>query len=840
MSFVIDDDWSQRMASIQERYVPPPPPMPMFIPSSSTNNQAYAHPTRPSVPVTVTHETRILESLVVKLYRQYDYPELDAFATELVTTNKYTFIENKECSTLQLYAIKSTSKPIDLSNVTSRKSYKPSLFTRKNDKFGPWNYNFLLNLLEIEYEADNNQEFPPIWRTNTNTEVKCEIVPQKEHRARTSFTANTSDSEVDNVTLLGTLIQICRQNRCDESDAQLWLKNLKEENINTLEHLRNAVTNDSMWEKVSSIKIMVKEMIRDFLQLNAAAHTFIQTKNPYIQSKATLLGDIHRVRRYFHYINNTLDNLSHLDPDAVNLAIAEVRRTYDDDGNVLNNIHNYLCTFCLKNAIPSPEEHERQRREWKKQLIAAESTLKTKKQEIAEKQPKLDELALELKTLDLRCTNLNYLDKTVNQEAEAFLRKPSNIPFETIHSRSQKHQEATKKKSDHEKKKANASTDLAQRQLWYNALSENLTIVKEAIINYEKTIAGLKAFLQLDLRDEHGKLMVKFGRGLLLYGPPGTGKSELLKRVAIYAGITMTTIALAAGELNRPYVGETEKLLIDIMSRANTIPYLICAMTIDEIDGLVPKRDNNAQQSKVDGISVLLSHIEGVKNIPNLIIFGATNRRNMMDEAILRRIQVKCFVGRPSPEIRKKMLRPLLMKDSHTFTNQRLDLLVKITMNFSGAAVGALKSSLIVALDTKSQLTDDQILSLANNAAREFSCWFGIGTLPEAARTQPNFLASHDNEDFSLKLVDLAPTGRILIDLQDRSCVIELTNDASKENKLQNTETSVLSLLSRFVNGCLSRNVDSIQIIDLNFLTKQNAFEENQMFELLTTTFLGN
>ncbi|CAF0903995.1 unnamed protein product [Adineta steineri] len=301
----------------------------------------------------------------------------------------------------------------------------------------------------------------------------------------------------------------------------------------------------------------------------------------------------------------------------------------------------------------------------------------------------------------------------------------------------------------------------------------------------------------------------------------------------------MTTIALAAGELNRPYVGETEKLLIDIMYRANTIPYLICAMTIDEIDGLVPKRDNNAQQSKVDGISVLLSHIEGVKNIPNLIIFGATNRRNMMDEAILRRIQAKCFVGRPSPEIRKKMLRPLLMKNSHTFTNQRLDHLVKITTNFSGAAVGALKSSLIVALDTKSQLTDDQILTLADNAAREFSCWFGTGTLPEAARTQPNFLASHDNGDFSLKLVDLAPTGRILIDLQDCSCIIELTNDASIENKLQNTETSLRSLLSRFVNGCLSRNVDSIQIIDLNFLTKQNAFEENQIFELLTTTFLG-
>ncbi|CAF1505220.1 unnamed protein product [Rotaria sordida] len=87
------------------------------------------------------------------------------------------------------------------------------------------------------------------------------------------------------------------------------------------------------------------------------------------------------------------------------------------------------------------------------------------------------------------------------------------------------------------------------------------------------------------------------------------------------------------------------------MYHANTIPYLICAVVIDEIDGLVPKRDNNAQQSKVNGISVLLSHIEGVKNIPNLIVFGAANRCNVMGEAFLRRMQVKCFVSQPLPQI---------------------------------------------------------------------------------------------------------------------------------------------------------------------------------------------
>ncbi|CAF4078881.1 unnamed protein product, partial [Adineta steineri] len=199
------------------------------------------------------------------------------------------------------------------------------------------------------------------------------------------------------------------------------------------------------------------------------------------------------------------------------------------------------------------------------------------------------------------------------------------------------------------------------------------------------------------------------------------------------------------------------------------------AMTIDEIDGLVPKRDNNAQQSKVDGISVLLSHIEGVKNIPNLIVFGATNRRNMMDEAFLRRMQGKCFVGRPSPNIRKKILEPLLCKDPQMFNVRCIDFLVKITTNFSGAAVGALKSSIIVAMDQNRQsttLSDRVLLDLADAVAREFSCWFGTGTLPEIYRLNQNiFSSSNKKPKYSLQLCGCSPS------ICDKSTLIPSTFD---------------------------------------------------------------
>lgn len=306
----------------------------------------------------------------------------------------------------------------------------------------------------------------------------------------------------------------------------------------------------------------------------------------------------------------------------------------------------------------------------------------------------------------------------------------------------------------------------------------------------------------------------------------------------------MITVPLSAGELNRPLVGETEKLLVDIMGRAQTIPYLICAIIIDEIDGLVPKRDGNAQQSKVDGISVLLSHIEGVKDIPNLIVLGATNRRNMMDEAFLRRMQGKCFVGRPSPRIREKMLQSLLFEGPQRITSRHIDFLVRITANFSGAALVALRSTIIVALKqcpSSETITFHTLLTLADMAAREFSCWFGMETLPSIFRAYPNMSSSVDQQKYSLELPqETPPSGRILVNLSDRKCLIELAGDKpSMELPLDKQETSTLTLLSRFISGGASRNIDTIQIIDLNFLTKNNAFEEKQIYELLTTLFLG-
>ncbi|CAF1015332.1 unnamed protein product [Adineta steineri] len=783
-------------------------------------------------------EEKIVSDIVLNIRLKFDYDQLKEFVDELNQANPKIVVNERNYSIFELYTFYTTSEPIDMTNQKFRKIYRPSLFIRKADAFGAWNFSFLLGLFDLEYECfdkKNNNEFPPVWKTIFDTNIKVNII----HLSQQSTSEKPEESNEPATTLLDILKSICRENKYDENDALKWLTNLKDENINTVAHLRT-ITNDA-WEKLTRLTYVVKQMIRDYLQLNTGSNIFNQSKvDPYKESKATLFGDIHRVRRYFYYVTKHLHLTSYLDRRAVDIAIDEVRKAYDDDGNILINIKNYLRTFCLKNTMDNAKTIQQKRQDWINELAQLNADTQKLQIEVNKHQLNLQTAKTNFKYSENHYKIIIDKEQDTKEKVKAKLKSIENLNNNLYPNLNWANDfdSANKMKFTYQEEKRNAERTLEYNRNEFKKQNDIDLDLKTKIENYKSQIECLENFLKLNLEDEHKKLSVKYGRGLLLYGPPGTGKSELLKRVAIYAGITMVTQPLAAGELNRPYVGETEKLLIDIMYRANTIPYLICAMTIDEIDGLVPKRDNNAQQSKVDGISVLLSHIEGVKNIPNLIMFGATNRRNMMDEAFLRRMQAKVFVGRPSPKIREKMLQPLVTKDSKIFTAKRMDFLVKITTNFSGAAVGALKSSIIVAMEDDSNITDSTLLVLADVAAREFNVWFGISTLPEICRLNPLMFNSQEQDNYSLSLPNLIPTGRILVDNQDRKCFIELKDDATLEKNLDEHETSVLPLLARFVHGCSTRNIDTIQIIDLNFLTQQNAFDENQIFELLTTTFL--
>ena len=166
-----------------------------------------------------------------------------------------------------------------------------------------------------------------------------------------------------------------------------------------------------------------------------------------------------------------------------------------------------------------------------------------------------------------------------------------------------------------------------------------------------------------------------------------------MSKLSARMGINMVAPPIAAGELNRPLVGESERIISDICMRCHRTPYLMCCVSIDEIDSLAPKRKENSSDGNVAKLSVLLSVIDGIKDVPNLMIFCATNRLTTMDEAFLRRMSGKFFVGRPSSNARRDILSQI--KSWHL----PVDLLESLTMattNFSGAALRLVAMSLSV------------------------------------------------------------------------------------------------------------------------------------------------
>lgn len=190
---------------------------------------------------------------------------------------------------------------------------------------------------------------------------------------------------------------------------------------------------------------------------------------------------------------------------------------------------------------------------------------------------------------------------------------------------------------------------------------------------------------------KHKELFEEVGitapRGILLYGPPGTGKTLLAKAIATETNANF--ISIKGPEVYSKWLGESEKKIRDIFKKARQLAPSI--VFIDEIDSITANRSRmETNESKNNVIAQLLTEIDGVSNLKDIVIVGATNRPDLIDHAFLRpgRFEKLLLVPMPDEKTREKIFEVYLKKmnvDKKTNAKE----LSKLTDGFSGAEIEA-------------------------------------------------------------------------------------------------------------------------------------------------------
>lgn len=176
--------------------------------------------------------------------------------------------------------------------------------------------------------------------------------------------------------------------------------------------------------------------------------------------------------------------------------------------------------------------------------------------------------------------------------------------------------------------------------------------------------------------------------GVLLWGPPGCGKTLLAKAVANESRANF--ISVKGPELLNKFVGESERAVRQVFVRArSSVP---CVIFFDELDALVPRRDDTLSEASARVVNTLLTELDGLgSSRQGLYVIAATNRPDIIDPAMLRpgRLETLLFVNLPSPLERVEILQTLVRNLPIEF-NEDLRRLAEECEGFSGADLGSL------------------------------------------------------------------------------------------------------------------------------------------------------
>ncbi|TYK30894.1 vesicle-fusing ATPase [Cucumis melo var. makuwa] len=215
------------------------------------------------------------------------------------------------------------------------------------------------------------------------------------------------------------------------------------------------------------------------------------------------------------------------------------------------------------------------------------------------------------------------------------------------------------------------------------------------------------------------KLGIKHVKGMLLYGPPGTGKTLIARQIGKMLNGREPKIVNGPEVLSK-FVGETEKNVRDLFADAENDQRThgdqseLHVIIFDEIDAICKARGSTRDGTGVHDsiVNQLLTKIDGVESLNNVLLIGMTNRKDLLDEALLRpgRLEVQVEISLPDENGRLQILQihtNKMKENSFIAPDVNLREIAARTKNYSGAEIeGVVKSAVSYALNRQLSLDD--------------------------------------------------------------------------------------------------------------------------------------
>lgn len=259
------------------------------------------------------------------------------------------------------------------------------------------------------------------------------------------------------------------------------------------------------------------------------------------------------------------------------------------------------------------------------------------------------------------------------------------------------------------KKPSVQGTGVSSRVKSVNATVNKPSVTFNDIAGYETTKRDVQYLIDfLKNPDKYKEIGARMPKGIIFYGPPGTGKTLCAKAIAGEAGVPF--FYASGSDFVEMFVGVGAKRVRDLFEKAKKAAP--CIVFIDEMDAVGKKRghDNNGEIEQT--INALLTELDGFTTNEEVVVVGATNRLDILDEALIRPGRFDRHVAIPLPDLKERIaILNLAAQNLKLSPEVDLEKVAKLTRGFSGAGLDTLlnESAILAVIDQRNEIMEKDV-----------------------------------------------------------------------------------------------------------------------------------